>query len=149
MIQWLAGGFLLFTWLLVGSNYGSLPATVPTHFNGQGHPDGFGPKASLWFLPVLATLLYAMMTFLKNKAHLLPRKAGADSTEAGIAPVRALFSQLRLSISVVFCLVVWLILASVRSGMLPEAGVFLPFMTLLMLAPTVLFIFRVGRRKRQ
>ena len=42
--------------------YGSLPDTVPIHFDLFGNPDGFGPKWILWLLPGLMIPLILVVT---------------------------------------------------------------------------------------
>jgi uncharacterized membrane protein len=37
-----------------------LPAEIPTHFNLQGKPDDFGPKASILLLPAIGIFLLVM-----------------------------------------------------------------------------------------
>ena len=46
-------------------NYNNLPATIPTHFNAVGVPDGYGGKGTLWLLPVIGFFMYLMMTVVQ------------------------------------------------------------------------------------
>jgi Predicted membrane protein len=50
-------------------HYASLPDTIPVHFGPDGKPDRFGSKTTLWLLPGLGAVIYAMMTFLNQKPH--------------------------------------------------------------------------------
>ncbi len=43
---------------------GSLPARIPTHFNAAGQPDGWGTPGMLWVLPVVAAVIYILMTLV-------------------------------------------------------------------------------------
>lgn len=49
--------------------YAELPDIIPQHFNARGEADGFGPKATLWLLPILGIGIYAMMTILNRYPH--------------------------------------------------------------------------------
>lgn len=51
--------YLILTWK-------SIPDTLPTHFNGIGEADAWGGKGSLILLPVLAILIYGMITLLEH-----------------------------------------------------------------------------------
>ena len=59
-------------WILVAlpmiylaSIWGSLPDTVPIHFNAKGEADGWGSKTSLIWLPLAMTLgTYLLMVFI-------------------------------------------------------------------------------------
>jgi uncharacterized membrane protein len=37
-----------------GAFYGRLPESIPTHWNIQGKPDAYGPRATVWVMPVLS-----------------------------------------------------------------------------------------------
>ena len=41
-----------------------LPEAVPTHFNASGEPDDYGSKATLWMLPVVAIVIYTILTLI-------------------------------------------------------------------------------------
>jgi len=61
---------LLIMWGLFIRVYGDLPEEVPTHFSASGQVDGYGSKASLWFLPGLATFIYIGIFLLNRYPHL-------------------------------------------------------------------------------
>ena len=48
-------------------NYGQLPEQIPTHYNINGNPDGFGSKTSLWVLPLVGFVLYVIMTLINRR----------------------------------------------------------------------------------
>lgn len=37
-----------------GAFYSRLPETIPTHWNFKGEPDAFGPRSTIWIMPVLS-----------------------------------------------------------------------------------------------
>ncbi len=39
-----------------------LPAKIPTHFNAAGQADGWGTPGMLWLLPIIAGIIFALMT---------------------------------------------------------------------------------------
>jgi len=45
-------------------NYSTLPQIIPTHFNAAGEADAWGSKNSIWFLPCLNILIFAMFLLL-------------------------------------------------------------------------------------
>jgi len=46
--------------------YRLLPNTIPTHFDASGTPDGYGRKDTLWALPGVALIIYAILTFISR-----------------------------------------------------------------------------------
>ena len=61
---------LLTLWGWTITHYSSLPGTIPTHFNAAGEADGFGSKASIIGLPLIATLLFIGLTVLNRYPHI-------------------------------------------------------------------------------
>ena len=59
-------GWLAFIglWILVLSHYGNLPETIPTHFNAKGEADDYGPKATIFLLPAICTLIFIGMPLM-------------------------------------------------------------------------------------
>ena len=52
-------------------HYSALPETVESHFNLSGVPDDTGPKKLMWLLPIMATVIYAGLTWLTRRPHAL------------------------------------------------------------------------------
>lgn len=46
--------------------YGSLPEEITRHFNIYGEPDAWSNKLILWILPVIALLLYSVLTLVSR-----------------------------------------------------------------------------------
>jgi uncharacterized membrane protein len=63
-IGWL---FVVINFLIVGIFYFGLPDEIPTHFNLKGDADGFGPKNTIWALPILTAIMYYGMTLVVTK----------------------------------------------------------------------------------
>lgn len=55
--------------LMIMKEWALLPATIPSHFNAAGQPDGYSGKASLIMLPVIGLLLYLMLGMLRFFPH--------------------------------------------------------------------------------
>jgi uncharacterized membrane protein len=82
---------VLITFYLAWSNYASLPETIPTHFNAQGLPDGWGSRQSIFASPGFGAFMYLSLTALniwlalvKNpKRYInLPKKRLQNLTDA-------------------------------------------------------------------
>lgn len=70
-LEWLAFLLLLFSWGFILFNYAGLPDSIPIHYNGSGQADGFGGKGHLLMLPIVSTVLYAVLSLLNRYLHLL------------------------------------------------------------------------------
>jgi uncharacterized membrane protein len=60
---------LLAMFALVAAYWVQLPARVPMHFNAAGKVDGWGPKASVWAVPVVTSALYLLLTLVSRIPH--------------------------------------------------------------------------------
>lgn len=60
---------LLFSFVYLIAKWSALPQTIAIHFNGSGEADGWGSKATLLFLPVLALAIYIGLTLLRKIPH--------------------------------------------------------------------------------
>jgi len=67
IIGWL---LIISVWGLTITNYANLPETIPTHYNGAGQADGFGGKATILTLPLIATVLFVGLTILNKFPHI-------------------------------------------------------------------------------
>ncbi len=63
-----AGSFLSLFWMI--RFYSSWPEIVPIHFNASGKADGYGPKATLFILPVVMIGLTTLLQWLSRKPYL-------------------------------------------------------------------------------
>lgn len=48
-------------WVLASVAYPALPSTIPTHFDAAGHPDRFGPKATVFIGAAIGTFVWAIL----------------------------------------------------------------------------------------
>ena len=57
---------LIVFWIFNVVHFKDLPEIIPIHFNGSGTADGFGPRASIFALPIIGTILYIGLTVLQK-----------------------------------------------------------------------------------
>jgi uncharacterized membrane protein len=68
-LEGIAAAGMILLLLLPAVYYTELPDTIPQHFNARGEADGFGPKTTLWLLPILGVALYTLLTILVRVPH--------------------------------------------------------------------------------
>jgi uncharacterized membrane protein len=57
---------LVLLWGVTLSIYTNLPEIIPVHFDLSGHPNSYGSKMTIMFLPVIGSLLFIGLTVLTN-----------------------------------------------------------------------------------
>jgi uncharacterized membrane protein len=104
VFELLGWGVLLALWIWTGTSYSSLPDSIPTHFNAAGEADGFGRKASIVGLPVIATLLYIGLTFLNRVPHIFnfPTPVTQDNALRQYTNATRMIRYLKLILVLVF-----------------------------------------------
>jgi uncharacterized membrane protein len=104
VFELLGWGVLLALWVWTGMSYSSLPDTIPTHFNAAGEADGFGRKASIVGLPVIATLLYIGLTLLNRVPHIFnfPTPVTEDNALKQYTNATRMIRYLKLILVLVF-----------------------------------------------
>jgi uncharacterized membrane protein len=62
----LALWLLIFLWIAVMVAWFTLPSTIPVHFNIKNEPDKWDDKAYIFMMPFIASLLYALLSFVNK-----------------------------------------------------------------------------------
>jgi uncharacterized membrane protein len=104
VFELLGWGALLALWVWTGTSYSSLPDSIPTHFSASGEADGFGRKASIVGLPVIATLLYIGLTLLNRVPHIFnfPTPVTQDNALRQYTNATRMIRYLKLILVLVF-----------------------------------------------
>ncbi len=62
----LALWLLIFLWVATIVIWFTLPLTIPVHFNLKNEPDRWDDKAYIFVMPFIASLLYALLSFVNK-----------------------------------------------------------------------------------
>ena len=46
--------------------WNQIPDTIITHWGFSGQPDGWGPKGTIWIIPIVSLVLYLPLTILER-----------------------------------------------------------------------------------
>jgi len=68
-IEFAAFLLLVFFWIISISSFGYLPDEIPIHYNGLGEVDAYGDKETIFILPLIATLLFIMLSIFSKFPH--------------------------------------------------------------------------------
>ncbi len=135
---------LCLMWLLVLASFFASPSVVPTHFNASGKVDNYGNKSTLLILPVIATLIYFGLTQLNKYPHVFNYMTTItkENAEWQYTLATRMLRFLKLSVLIVFTLLIVLAYL-VAKGYINGLGIwFLPFTMITVLAPIVIVIYQ-------
>lgn len=149
IFELLGWGVLLALWVWTGTSYSSLPDTIPTHFNAAGDADGFGRKASIVGLPLIATLLYIGLTLLNRYPHIFnfPTPITQDNALRQYTNATRMIRYLKLILVLVFAGISFQTIQQAK-GTGEGLGVwFLPLTLVLVFMPLVYFVVKSFQKK--
>jgi uncharacterized membrane protein len=141
LLGWL---ILLALWGLTISHFSTLPDTIPTHFNASGEADGFGSKASIIGLPVIASLLFVGLTVLNRYPHIFnyPTAITEDNTLRLYTLATRMLRYLKLVLVLVFGGIEFMTIQH-AAGEASGLGVwFLPLTLVLVFLPLIYFVVK-------
>lgn len=108
--KWLEGfawTSLAILWFWTIWNYANLPETIPTHFNASGEPDAYGSKSTIFTLPMIASLLFLLLSMGVRFPHKFNYsiKVTPENAAAQYANAARMLRFLKLSVVLVFLLI--------------------------------------------
>lgn len=141
IIGWLS---IVAVWGLIFTNYSNLPDTIPTHYNGTGQADGFGGKDVIFTLPLIATILFIVLTVLNNFPHIFnyPTNITQNNAFRQYTNATRLIRFLKIIIVFIFGLITFKTIQNANG----EAGglgvLFLPLTIGLLFIPLIYFVIK-------
>lgn len=94
-------------WVFTLYYYPTLPDTIPTHFGGDGEPDGFGSKEMILGLPIVSTILYLALTIFSHFPHKMNYSVTITAENAEVQ-YRIMSRMIRV-LKVVVLLIFWIL----------------------------------------
>ncbi len=128
-----------------------LPETIPIHFNFKGQADNYGNKIAIFFLPVVATIVYFGLTWLNKYPHVFnyPVKITVANAKAQFQVATRLIRFVKLSILLIFFLII-LFTYLTAMGIANGLGIwFLPVVEGLLLVPVAIAITKSLKNKNK
>jgi uncharacterized membrane protein len=149
-IEWIGWLTLLGIWILTLSSYSSLAETIPMHYNGFGEPDGFGDKSHIVTLPIVASALFLMLTFL-NRFPQIFNYATEITQENALYQYRnacRMIRVLKLVIAIIFGLIVFQTIQCANGSSNGLGACFLPIIVGLIFLPMFYYLTKSSQNAR-
>ena len=146
IIGWIS---LILMWVYTLMNYSTLPDTIPIHFNGEGHPDNFGTRATIFIFTGIGTLIFVGLTILNKypqKFNYLD-KITPENAQRQYTNATKMVRFLKLAISLILLLTVYEI-CQIATGKSHGFGIwFLPFALGLIFIPVIMYGIKSSTKK--
>lgn len=111
ILEGVAAAGLLVLLAVPAAYYSELPDTIATHFNAAGEADDYGPKVSIWLLPLIGLGVYVALTLLNRQPQIFnyPVKITPENAERQYQLATRLIRVLKAGITWMFVYLCWLI----------------------------------------
>lgn len=131
-------------WILSCYAMFNMPQTIPLHFNSNGQPDSYGDKKTIFILPLLGTLLYWGLTQLNKFPHLFnyTTRITAENAHSQYSMATRVLRFLKLSILLIFALIIIMIYLSATGVVNGLSLWFLPVILAVLLVPTIVLVIQ-------
>jgi uncharacterized membrane protein len=95
--------------LLAAFSYADLPDKIPVHFNAKGEADGYGPKSTIWILPILTAVMAIAMNFVSKIPHTynFPSKITEENAPRMYAIASRMMVFLNFITAGIFAYILW------------------------------------------
>ncbi len=146
IIGWIS---IIGIWIITFANYASLPETIPIHFNAAGVADGFGKKATILTLPIVATILFLSMSVLNKYPQIFnyPTTITEENARAQYTSATRLIRMIKLIIIVIFTVISY---KTIQTATKKADGLgvwFMPITLALIFVPTIYYIYKSFKAK--
>ncbi len=141
---------LLFVmWVLTVYVFVKSPDIIPIHYNGAGTTDNYGSKATLFILPVVATVLYFVLTVLNKYPHVFNYMTPitADNALVQYTAATKMLRILKLAILFIFTMIVLFTHLTITGAANGLSIWFLPMTLGLLVTPVIVLIVRSLKAK--
>ncbi len=139
---------LFITFFYLFSIWNDLPGKIPVHFNFAGKADRWGGKGSIFIMPIIATLLFALLRVLSRfpQVYNYPVKITEENAQRLYLEARRLIVLLNFEIVLFFSISS---LETVQTAFhQPSLGAwYVPLLLITVLGTLVISIIRMVRMK--
>ncbi len=126
-----------------------LPAKVPVHFDWSGRPDRWGSRNELAVLPVVALVMYTLLTVIARLPHLAnyPIEITPENAAHQYRMTTVMLSILKVEITWLLAFLGWKI-TRIAQGEASTLGTAVPIVILasVLLTPTVWLVLTLAAR---
>ena len=141
--------FFAFLWFITIWNYSALPKVIPVHFDYKGEADQFGGKGTIFGIPIIATVLYILLTILNKYPHLhnYATKVTLENAEKNYTRSTRILRTVKLAILIIFLMIV---IQTVEISKINGTAIsvwLLPFSLALIFIPIIISFIRSKRDK--
>lgn len=129
--------------------YGKLPDSIPSHFGGDGTPDKFSNKDSIWIMPFIGTFLYIGLSYLNKLPHIFnyPTEITEENALEQYTKATKMMRFINMVIAFTFTYITY---STIQVGLGNSDGLgvwFLPFIFISLTIIPLIYLFKASKKK--
>ena len=136
-------------WLMNIFSFSTLPENIPTHYNGMGEVDSYGPKTTIFLLPVLGTVLFTFLTYIIKKPETFNYTVEITEENAleQYTNSTKLIRFMKLALIILFIVIDYKTIETARDNSDGLGKWFLPFTIALIFIPVLFSVYKSFSKK--
>ncbi len=140
---------LVFLWAVTIFFYSNLPDIIPTYFDGSGLADDHDDKMIIFFLPVLASILFIGLSVLNKYPHIFnyPTEITTNNVDRQYQNATSMIRCLKLVIATVFTILAFMIYCTSKERSAINNSWLLVLILGLILTPLIFFTIKALKIK--
>lgn len=129
--------------------YSDLPDTIPIHFNVKGEADGFGAKYTIFMLPIIGCVTYALMKYLVKQPHLFnyPVEITPENVHYQYEIATRMMRTMNAVVTLIFAYLTYVIIQTAQGNVQLMGTWSLPLILAVIFVPIFYFVWKAKRRK--
>jgi len=140
---------LIAFWVMAITSFKTLPENIPTHFNGSGEVDSYGPKTTIFFFPVMATVMFAFLAFIIKKPETFNYtvEITEENAQEQYTNATKLIRILKLALIIIFLIIDYKTIETSKGNSNGLGKWFLPFTMVLIFIPILFAVYNSFKKK--
>ena len=138
---------LLTLWVYTFASYSTLPEIIPVHFDLEGNADRRGSPGIIWLFPVIASIIYFLLTVISRYPHSFnyPRPITHQNAAAQYAIALRMLRSIKLGIVALMLFIVVLIVLTAQGRIAGPGAWVIAAPILLVILPVVWYLRQAYR----
>ena len=149
-LDWISLAGILFLWVFTISEYSTLPAIIPTHFNFDGTIDDHGSPSTLFIIPAIITVVVSGLTALNNFPHIFNymRRITPENAREQYTMATRLLRVIKTIITIFSIMLMFDTVHAAKTGHSLMKWWIIPIFMVLMIAPIFISFFLTRKKDR-
>jgi uncharacterized membrane protein len=149
VLEFFSWSAIISIWTIFIINYKNLPQIIPTHYDMFGNADKHGEKYILIFLPIIASIIFIVLSIFIKYPHIMNYQINItnENAENQYKISIKMLRVLKINITIIFILILFKTITNAENNTSNLGQWFLPVVLILIFIPVVYFTIKANKIK--